>query len=345
MLQLKNETPFVPSIAVFPNQQGIDTLYVTVKATFDLGARVDVSQQQQPVRMADEWWGEPGHSSLKYASEIHLSKPSTDVIVVGDACLPGRRPVQQLDVAVSVGDRSKILRVFGDRVWERGFFGINISTPQMFETMPLVYERAFGGVHIVDEPNNKVVYEPRNPVGKGFLGKRTKQDIEGQALPNLEDPAQLITQPAGRPAPLCFAPVAPNWEPRKLFAGTYDDAWQKTRSPYLPENFDNRFFNSAHPALQTKSYLLGGEVIELTNMSPHGPLRFALPKCQITTQVRIAGHLERPSLILDTVLIEPNEMRLTLLWRGALSCDKKALKVEQVEFSLDRMLLPLRVAG
>ena len=310
MLQLKNETPFVPSIAVFPNQHGIDTLYVTVKATFDLGARVDVSQQQQPVRMADEWWGEPGHSSLKYASEIHLSKPSTDVIVVGDACLPGRRPVQQLDVAVSVGDRSKILRVFGDRVWERGFFGINISTPQMFETMPLVYERAFGGVHVINATNNEVLFEEHNSVGKGFAGKRSNKEIEGMALPNLEDPAQLISQPKDRPAPACFGFVAPSWLPRKSFAGTYDADWQKTRAPYLPADFDMRFFNVASPGLQMQQFLRGGEAVEIVNMSPDGPVRFTLPHCELTANIRVAGQVVRPKLALETVLIEPNDKRL-----------------------------------
>ena len=344
MLQLKNETPFTPSIAVFPNQHGIDTLYVAVKATFDLGARIDIAQKQQALRLADEYWGEPGQSSLKYASEVHLSKPSTDVIVIGDACMPDRKPVRQLDVSVSVGGRNKIIRVFGERMWSSGFLGMSISTPQTFETLPLVYENAFGGVHIVDAANNEVLFEERNSVGKGFTGNRANKEIEGMALPNLEDPAQLIAKPKDRPAPACFAFVAPSWPPRKSFAGTYDDRWQKTRAPYLPADFDMRFFNAASPGLQMEQFLHGGEAVEIVNMSPDGPLRFALPHCELTADVRVAGKIVRPKLALETVLIEPNDKRLSMVWRAELQCDKQVLKVEQVTLALARMHLDKQAA-
>lgn len=344
MLQLKNKTPFTPSIAVFPNQHGIDTLYVAVKATFDLGARVDVSQKQQALRLADEYWGEPGQSSLKYASEVHLSKPVTDVIVVGDACMPDRKPVRQLDVSVSVGGRNKIIRVFGERMWDSGFLGMSISTPQTFETMPLVYEHAFGGVHIVDAANNEVLFEERNPVGKGFMGKRANKEIEGMALPNLEDHAQLIVKPKDRPAPACFGFVAPSWLPRKNFAGTYDEHWQKTRAPYLPADFDMRFFNAASPGLQMEQFLHGGEAVEIVNLSPDGLLRFALPQCELNVDVRIAGKIVRPTLSLETVLIEPNDKRLSMVWRAEVQCDKQVLKVEQVTLALTRMHLDKQAA-
>lgn len=36
MLQLRNESPFVPGLFLFPDEQGVDTLYVVVKATFEL---------------------------------------------------------------------------------------------------------------------------------------------------------------------------------------------------------------------------------------------------------------------------------------------------------------------
>lgn len=344
MLQLKNETPFVPAIAVFPNQHGIDTLYVAVKATFDLGAGVDVAQKQQALRLADEYWGEPGQSSLKYASEVHLSKPTTDVIVIGDACMPDRKPVQQLDVSVSVGGRNKIIRVFGERVWSSGFLSMSISTPQTFETLPLVYENAFGGVHVVDAANNEVLFEERNSVGKGFTGKRAYKEIEGLALPNLEDPAHLIAKPKDRPAPACFAFVAPSWLPRKSFAGTYDANWQKIRAPYLPADFDMRFFNTASPGLQMEQFLHGGETVEIVNMSSDGPLRFALPQCELTVDVRVAGKVVRPKLALETVLIEPSDKRLSMVWRAELQCDKQVLKVEQVTLALAHMHLDKQAA-
>src|SRR6185312_15480211 len=201
MLQLKNNSPFQASIAVFPNERGVDTLYVVVKGTFSLGETVRLVEKQRAVVLADEYWGEPGTSSLKYASEAHLSKPCTDVVVIGEACTPGRRPVSQLDVSIAVADRKKTLRVFGDRMWEKGLFGMRMTDAVPFETMPVVYERAFGGMHLINPEKNEVVFEPCNPVGRGFAGKRKRDELDGMKLPNLEDPTSPITKPSHKPAP------------------------------------------------------------------------------------------------------------------------------------------------
>lgn len=344
MLQLKNNSPFQASIVVFPNEQGVDTLYVVAKGTFILGKAIELADKQRAVVLADEHWGEPGQSSLKYASEAHLSKPSTDVVVIGEACAPDRRPVTQLDVSIAVADRRKSLRVFGDRVWEKGLFGMKMSAPVPFETMPLMYERAFGGTHVVDPEKNELVFEPRNPIGRGFAGKRKKDEIDGMKLPNLEDPASLITKLTHKPAPAGVGFISPAWEPRKSFVGTYDDVWQKTRAPYLPDDFQPQYFNAAHPDLVCHRYLTGGEPVEVVNVSPRGPFEFALPVCQLETSVRVAGKIEKPTMNLETVLIDAEASQLCLTWRGAVLCDKRVLKVEHVDIALNNMVLPRMAA-
>ncbi|HAK61154.1 MAG TPA: DUF2169 domain-containing protein [Nitrospiraceae bacterium] len=344
MLQLKNNTPFTPGIALFPNEHGVDSLYVTVKATFDIQGSLTIADEQQPLIEADQYWGEPEQSSLKYASEYHLAKPYTDIILIGEACAHDKRPVKELDVSLSVGDYGKTVRVFGDRYWEKNMVGHGISSPQPFEVMPLVYERAFGGVHIVDPDTDEVVFEGRNPLGKGFVGKRTKKEIDGLVLPNLEAPANLISKPQDMPAPACFAPILPSWEPRKSFAGTYDEVWQHSRAPYLPSDFDSRFFNTAHPDLVCNGYLKGGEPAEVINASPEGPVRFVLPRCELNVKVWISGVTEQPPLNLETVLIEPSESRLIMFWRGVLECDKSGLKIEFVELELSRLQLTDKAA-
>ena len=105
MLQLEDKTPFVSALSLLQDVLGIDTLYVAVKATFSLGDQLAVAEEQLPLRMADEFWGEPGESSLKYASDIHLAKPCTDVALVGRAHAPGKQPVEELDTGLG-GARS-----------------------------------------------------------------------------------------------------------------------------------------------------------------------------------------------------------------------------------------------
>jgi hypothetical protein len=337
MLQLKNSTPFQAGIAIYPDQNGVDTLYVTIKGTFNIGKKLSVAEKQQPIVHADTYWGEPGLSSLKYASESHLSKPTTDIILIGEASAPEKRRTEKLDVTFSVGSLKKVVRVFGDRNWAGGIVGVQMTSPKPFESIPLIYERAFGGVHEIDPEKKKVLFEPRNPVGKGFRGKREKKELNGMPLPNLEDPAKLISSPGDQPAPTGFGYIAPSWEPRKSYAGTYDEAWQKNRAPYLPDDFNSRFLNGAHPDLICKGYLKGGEPVEVVNASPYGPLRFKLPTCNIDAAIRVAGVTERPPLKMETVLVEPGQYRFFILWRTAVPCDKKALKVEEIDLKIQNM--------
>lgn len=338
VLQIRNETPFVPGIFIFPDAQGVDTLYVTLKATFVLGRNGPVvAEEQQKLVLADEYLGEPGQSSLKYASEAHLLKPSTDVVLVGEAYAPQGKLVASSLVSVRVGPLRKVVQVFGDRRWKGGLTSPSPSRPEPFLRMPLVYERAYGGTHVLDAERSKVLSEPRNPVGRGFRGKRSASEMAGMPLPNLEDPLKLIQSISDTPAPAALGFVAPSWQPRQSFAGTYDKAWQERRAPYLPLDFRAEFFLAAPPELSARPFLKGGEPVEIIGASPEGVQRFRLPVCRLAVTVRIAGQTHSPSLQLETVLLEPGDARCSMLWRGAVPCDKKALKVEQAHFQLQAM--------
>jgi hypothetical protein len=337
MLQVRNETPFVPGIFLFPDDKGVDTLYVVVKATFDIrGEEPRIAEQQLELVLADEYWGEAGQSSLKHASEAHLLKPGTDVVLVGEAYAPRERPVASSFVSLKVGNLRKVIQVFGDRHWRDGLVSPGISSPTPFLRMPLVYERAYGGAH-VDVERGKVLAELRNPVGQGFRGARRASEMAGQSLPNLEDPTRLISSISDAPMPAGFGFVAPAWQPRQSFAGTYDEAWQTRRAPYLPLDFRPEYFLAASSGLCARDFLKGGEPVEIIGASLKGVQRFQLPTCELEVTVHIAGQLEKPRLRLELVLLEPGEERVSMLWRGAVPCDKKALKVELVHFQLRSM--------
>src|SRR5690625_7103733 len=100
--------------------------------------------------------------------------------MLGTACTVDQRKVRQMDVKLSVGSRSKTVRVFGDRIWQQGV----MSDPQPFSVMPLIYEKAYGGS--VEADGQVIVAEERNPEGTGCSGGRTARDMEGQLLPNRE---------------------------------------------------------------------------------------------------------------------------------------------------------------
>ena len=333
MLQLKNTSPFAPAISVLPNKDAVDTLYIVVRGTFTIFPQVGIASAQVPPVLADEYWGEPGKSSLKYASELHTGKPSTDVVLKGHAWPSAGRSESEL-VTLTVAERRKSVRVLGERTWS----GMKKPSPPVpFESMPLVYERAFGGM--LPDPNDpeRAIAEERNPVGLSFRGHRDELAMVGQKLPNLEDPAHLLLNMGDRPPPACFSFVAPSWMPRRALGGTYDATWQRKRAPYLPSDFQPRFFNAACPEMIFDRFLEGGEQISLVGASQSGPMQFVLPRCALRIEINIAGRTERPAVRLETVLIEPDENRLSLTWRAEITCDKEALKVKEIAVQLDKL--------
>lgn len=330
MLQLNNHSPFAPNIALFANEQGIDTLYIVVKATFTWQGGLQIAEQQVPPTMADEYWGDPASSSLKYASDMHLSKPGTDVVYLGRAYAPDRNPVTQLDVSLAVAEKQKTLRVFGPRQWRNGA----ISAAQPFASIPIVYEYAFGGQYQPDPQQPHILAIEHNPVGCGLRGERSAQQLEGLPLPNIEDPQCLIESVQDKAIPAGFAFVAPAWLPRRQYAGTYDEQWQQQRAPYLPADFDPRFFHCAHPEFIFDRYLQGGESIELDHLTPEGLIQLTVPRVKLAAKVRVAGSQATPALNLETLLIEAEQQRICMTWRAALPCDKQVLKVEKIDIHL-----------
>jgi hypothetical protein len=327
MLQFKNGTPFQGTIYLMPDPEGIDTIFAVVKATLMLGERLALAEKQLPVTLADAYHGEPGKTSIKTPSDVSLTKPATDVLLLGTAYAPRGRRTTQMDVSLAAGPLRKTVRVFGDRVWERAGVVHSISRPEPFETMPLVWERAYGGM---DHKGTELRAEARNPVGAGYRAKDGEKSLDGLRLPNLEDPADPITAWKQYPAPACFAPICGHWEPRLSHAGTYDERWQQERAPYLPKDFDQRFFQLAPPGLVAAGYLQAGEWIEAQGVTPSGGLRVQVPPVRVEITYVVDGSPQPVPANLDTIVLEPDEGRLLLVWRAALRCDKKALRVNEV---------------
>lgn len=330
MLQLKNNTSFNTGFALFPDANGIDHLYIMAKATFLIGDQWTFAEQQFPLYQGDEYWGEPGESSLKNLDEHHIGKPATDILMYGLACSPGQRPVRQMDVGLEVGVLRKAIRVFGDRYWQN----YQISQPQPFVNMPIVYERAFGGR---DQHNGQVrAVELRNPVGKGFCGNRADAEMEGMALPNLESSTALIRHWQDKPEPVGFGPIAPNWSPRANLGGTYDQQWQQERAPYLPDDFNPRFLNAAPPDQIYPGFLQGGESVRILGMHPDGDFEFNLPYVNLANKVAIKGELLSAPFRLETLALYPNQKQIAMTWRAAMACDKRILNIEHITVSLTR---------
>lgn len=314
-MELVNLTPFAAERAVLLDATGRETLLVVVKATFDLASgKPVIAERPDPVTLADEYVDEPDASSLRRASDMVLAKPVTDVLVSGSA-YPAQDKGSEALVVLRLAELTKGIHVFGDREWV-GDWGASPSRPAPFRKMPLVHERAFGGKDVSGQPHE---WCAENPVGVGFRGKSSKLPVNGTRLPNLEDPHELLKSPKDRPRSFGVGPIAPWWSPRPELAGTYDARWQKERMPLPPEDFDPAYHQAAPPDQRLPRPLAGGEPLTLTGVRPGGGgYHVTVPVVRPEVVVRVNAERHTPPVRCDTLLIDAEAERLSLVFRASL---------------------------
>jgi hypothetical protein len=323
------------TVALVP-QLGMDggiLMVVLIKELFSIApgsARVTRVGGAQ-VRHADEPWDKkaPEASSIQLPADVCIRKPSTDVVVVGNAMSKGGQAVKQLDVHIEVGPVAKSLRVFGTRVWYRGALGMALGPPQPFTSVPLKWELAYGGFDASDA-NKPPVEEARNPLGRGVA--RDSDALVNQLAPQIEDPRDLISSARTRPAPAGVGAIGRHWEPRRRYAGTADEKWMKERMPLQPLDFDERHNQCATPELICPEYLKGGEMVKLLNLSAGGSYHFALPRLHFAVTARTAQGDTDHRPVLDTVLLRPSdEETLELTWRTVVPMPRPARRLHYIQ--------------
>jgi hypothetical protein len=288
----------------------------------------------KPFLPIDVYWGDPERSSPRFEAELTAFKPATDVVVLGHAYAPADRLTTRCEISIQVGSVSKVIAVFGDRIAQHYGDSIVFSVPQPFMALPLVFERAYGGSGY-----------PRNPVGCGFVvGAMPEHPI---SLPNFEDPFDLLTPERlvvhvmkywnRQPLPQGMGWFGKIWYPRMSYAGVVPadvDANEMMREEALGlvpagqialarqfrlPSWDARFGNGAAPGLAV-SGLRGDETVHLVNLTRGGGrAMFHLPGDAPAIVADIGAGEIRPEVRLYSVIIEPDALRVTLIWGAAVA--------------------------
>jgi hypothetical protein len=273
-------------------------LYVTavVKATFTLVAGADMipAEPEEIFRSEMHYRNNPSRT-VRVTGDLAPYLNRADVVFTGTAHPPEGRPVRRMSVRLGVYREKALIQKTLSIIGERKGGG----EPKPFDQMPLVYERAYGGVGWAD-----------NPFGTGFTtGTAGTHNIVDPANPN---------------GTVGLGPISRSWpERRKRLGGLATKALDQ-RLVELPEGFDFTFFQSA-PADQRVDVLEGEEWIVLEGFHPRLPrLQSRLPSargaafvCGLTPdKPDLARRIEMRA---DTLRIDGDRQCCSLVWRGAVA--------------------------
>ncbi len=191
-------------------------LGVSLKITYRFkGSGIpQVAEEQIPLFLANKPHDElvPGvQPPMKEVPEVLAFSTGTDLIVRAHARPP--HPVAGMKVGVVVGNLRHYAKVTGARYVDREGDRLVFTEPELFDSMPLRYELAYGGADrefeamVAESANANARSEdlrrisavakdflrgvppaayPRNPYGKGYVIVADSQTMVGKELPNIE---------------------------------------------------------------------------------------------------------------------------------------------------------------
>lgn len=318
MWALVNSTPFEAHVSAFRDHHGASFWAVWIKASFALrDGRPALFLADQTAVFTDPQYlnGDPENVMLA-DSDLAQPKGLVDLVVSGNV-------MPNLD-----GTPCNISMVLGD--WRKALV---LHPPR----------RANWRGTLVVDPQADVINVPLD-ARSGFGGGDTIDNPLGQGAGDSDAPAPLIypDDPKGR-RPAYFGAVSPAWPARTAFAGTYDAAWQTSRAPLLPHDFDAEFWQSAPADQRLARNMPKDSVLEVRGVGDD-TAHYALPFLDLLTSTKIAGHWhpKQPELQTIAVDLDLGTVSLTYLatWpisQAAKDVDIKATKVQLNTFDSFRV--------
>ncbi|BFM19634.1 DUF2169 family type VI secretion system accessory protein [Gilvimarinus japonicus] len=331
-----NNRALSASVSTAFDVRGQEHLVIVAKASWSIPPP---GQRPRPLAApafcySDQYTGEPGLTAMVYGNDFALHKNACDIIFDACAHTPQGKPLRILEVGFRIGALAKSVRVTGERYWRQRLGIPYLTQPALFTTMPLHYDLAFGG-SLSRNPKDAAApidtYLP-NPVGTGWTSKHTRNQLANQRAPSLEYPTDAITHGQGKHRPAALGAIGSHWRQRAQYAGTMDEHWQKNIFPFLPEDFDERFHQTA-PHDQQMPAPQGGETVILANLVKNRPhIEFLLPAVG-PMPVRVLRKnytTETLSAHADTVFFETEKNRFSVVWRSHTPLQKNLREINCV---------------
>ena len=332
-----NRTPYEVLTFPFLKPSGEEFFVAVVKGTFNLAndGTLTLSDEQDEIRMSDQYYGEPNESALQYAADYIPYKPSTDILITGKARSKNNEPLESWKASVLLnGQELSSITLTGPREW-RSQDGIwFLSDISKTNVVPLDYSLASGG-HWERRDEHEEIIESNvselNPLGRGLVDlKQIDRNIPIPAAQIL-DKEGLMPKLGTYEPPAGLSPIPGSWKARLQYAGTYDQEWEERKWPLSPDDFDWRFFQVAHPSLITQEYLEGQETLTLKGLTAQGEFSFQIPDCLVAGKFyNSAGHRFGAVGNLDTVEVDLDRSKVSVTWRMTLERNPEDLTKAEI---------------
>ena len=166
------------------------------------------------------------------------------------------------------------------------------------------------------------------------VSEQRRQQLDGARV-RIGVGSLTIARKLDQPWPL--GALAPESKPRAALAGTYDDAWVRERMPLLPVDFDPAFHQVAPPAQQVAGGLHGDERLDIDGVYPDGTLRCQLPGRAVLVSGNVQSRYFTEIAMLDTLILDAESPRLTLVWRRAIAVRQKFEELSNLSLGLARL--------
>jgi len=338
-MHIQNYLPYVVDVRSTKDAQGYPFASLMLKATYTLptaGNMPAVAQEQVPWFYSDVPVNATGAAACDHEVDMPDEKPFPEFLVAGSAHAPYGRPCERFAFGVAVGDTEKRLLAVGARTWQRGVLTGEASPIEPLLSVPASYAYGFGGMDPTSREDDPQ-WCPANFAGSGYSANPSSGKTDGMRLPQLEPLWRRCNRPGTRFPSLGLGPLGRAWVPRRNWAGTYDQQWQDTRWPDLPLDFDARYLQSAAQDQWLTSELSRLPVV-LTNMTPaHGPhgseVHFELPVLEyFATVIPRRGDRTRVQLRADTLVLEPDAQRFSVIARKQVPLNEGLHEIREVEF-------------
>jgi hypothetical protein len=314
-----NRTPFAAIAFEQAHRNGSDMAVIAVRASYQLdGQGILVLADKQEIALIDEYAGDPQTSPLLKASDLVPFKPSTDVTALAKSRRPGDcRPEESWVAGIRIGSYRYGLRVCGPRQWLRQKARLLPGKSLPVDNVDIDYRSSWSDLEPGELPGDP---PPLNSIGVRRPDAREVDRGSDIVMASIDAPNEDYADPFAVREPQGFGPLPPFWRQRQRFAGTFGERWLKQRHPLLPEDFDYRFHQCAHPRLVMNGHMSGGEEIELYRLHPVSEqLVFNLPAVQPWANFLWLDEREvSMRLNLDGVHIDARgaEVSVDLTWRG-----------------------------